>query len=316
MRFEFLALDYLWFLLVIPVFIAVHLFMLNYYKGKALKFANLEAISRVIKGRAGGGFGGAINKDLFVLIRRTLILLVLVFAVTQPILYYEGQTTGFDYVVAIDNSLSMSADDLEPDRLGAAKGATSRFLSLVSGGSEVGVVSFSSTVNTVHQITRDLESVDASLNEIVLSSAGGTAIGDAVITGSNLLDGFTRSKAIILLTDGQNNVGASVNSSIEYANEKNVVVHTLGIGSDEGGLIDIGIVSTLNSEELESLSSGTGGEFFSVESVDELDEVFEELIVIDEAEIRLELGYILLLIGMVVLLVEWLFFGTFYKVVR
>tara|TARA_Y100000310_G_scaffold179357_1_gene179332 strand:- start:8015 stop:8953 length:939 start_codon:yes stop_codon:yes gene_type:complete len=311
MRIELLAVEYAWFLLVIPVFIAVHLFMLNYSKGKALKFANLEAISRISKGRAGMGFGGAVNKDVFVLVRRVFILLVFVLAVAQPVLFYEGRTSGFDYVVALDNSLSMSADDFSPNRLEAAKGASSEFFSLVSGGSDVGLVSFASTALVIAEVGDNID-----VGTVELNKAGGTAIGDAVITSSNMLEGHNREKAIILMTDGQNNAGSSVEEAINYANAKNIVVHTVGIGSDEGGLLDIGIISTLNEEDLKALSSETGGEYFRAGSKDELDNVLTGLVSFDIAELDIFLGSWLLLAGFLLLLVEWLFFGTFYKVVK
>ncbi|GEM_PF-2972149 len=313
MRLEFLSTEALWFLLVVPLFIFVHLFMLGYYKGKAIKFSNFEALARITRGRAGGGFGSAINKDLFVLIRRVIILLVLVLAVTQPVFYYEGRTSGFDYVIAIDNSLSMSANDFSPNRLDASKRAALEFLSRVKGSSDVGVISFSSTPLIIEEVSKVS---DTSLDSITLNPSGGTAIGDAVIVGTNLLNGYTRGKAIILLTDGQNNVGSPIDKAIMYAKENKVIVHSVGVGSSEGGLLDLGVISTLNEEDLQQLAKETGGTYVRATNENELDAVFGALVTFNTSELHLTLSYWLLLAGFLLLLLEWLFFGTFYKVVR
>lgn len=313
MRLEFLSIDMLWFLLIIPLFIAIHLFMLDYYKGKAIKFSNFEALARVNKGRAGGGFGSAINKDLFVLSRRVIILLILVLAVTQPVFYYEGKTSGFDYVLALDNSLSMSANDFSPNRLEASREASRGFLSLVKGSSDVGIISFASTPVILQEVGAIK---DTTLDSIVLNSAGGTSIGDAIIVGTNLLNDYSRGKAIILLTDGQNNVGATVEKAILYAKEKNVVVHTIGVGSSEGGLLDSGVISTLNEEDLRQIATETKGTYLKVTNNEELTNIFTTLVTFNTAELHIILSYWLLFAGFLLLLLEWLFFGTFYKVVH
>ena len=126
---------YLLFLFVIPVLIFFHFYGLKNMRGKALKFANFEAIARV-KGI------DLYSKNIMLLIFNISFAVLLVISLAGFTLYKEMKTSDFSFVVAIDNSESMSATDLIPNRLAAAKETAAEFVDNLPYESQLGVISF------------------------------------------------------------------------------------------------------------------------------------------------------------------------------
>ena len=110
----------------------------------------------------------------------------------------------------------------------------------------VGVVSFSSEAFVNNVLSKDFTGVGNVISELEVSVAGGTAIGDAIITSVNVLEGNNKLKTVVLLTDGMSNSGVGLDSAVDYAIENNVVVHTIGFGTLEGGNFS-SFSSTINS---------------------------------------------------------------------
>lgn len=312
---------YLWILLLIPFIILIHIFTLRSIRTAALKFSNFEAIERVSKGEfLGKPYKGLfINKNIFLLFLRIVVYTLLILSVTGTTLWYTGKASDFDFILAIDTSTSMLADDFNITRLEAAKEAATVFVDSVEGQSNIGLVSFASTVFVDKELISDKGEIRKIIEELNIKESGGTNIGDTLITSSNLLvtgGQEEKSRIIILLTDGQSNIGTPVDIAIEYAKAREIIVYTIGVGTEEGGkLFGLDIISKLDEDSLKNIASQTNGKYFRAESKDVLENVFKEIASFTEKLISLNISWILLIIALILLALEWVLVHTVYKTI-
>lgn len=313
MDITFLHPKYLWFMFSIPFMIVLHLVSLRFTRRKALLFANFEAIKRV-----GGGFvsGGILKKNIIFLILRCSTLLFITLGLAGVIIWYEGQSTEFDFVLALDASGSMLADDFSPNRLEAAKDAAVLFIDGIATRSKIGVVSFSGTTFVKQRLTDNLASVRESIQAVQIEFASGTAIGDAIVSSSNLFEEGENAKVVIVLTDGQSNVGLLPEEAILYANKNHITVHTLGVATQAGGRFeDIDIISRLDESTLEQISENTGGRYFRVGSREEMINAYNEIAATTQKNIPIQLSIHFLVAAMLLLFVEWTLTNTRYRTI-
>jgi len=260
MTIEIIRPSYLILLGVIPIIIFLHFFMLKKKRSHALRFANFEALARV------SGVD-LLSKNILILILTIAIAILLVFSLAGVKVQRTLYSSSFSYVVAIDSSSSMEATDFFPNRLEVAKSAAKDFVNSAPIGTNIGVISFSGNSFMEQDLTQDKDSLMNSINNIPISSIGGTDIGEAIITGTNLLEG-EEAKSIIILSDGRINVGA-IDNAIMYANNHDVIVHSMGIGTSEGGITSYGL-SKIDEDALKAVAHNTGGRYFRVESPENL----------------------------------------------
>lgn len=287
--------------------IVLHIYSIKYIKRRAIRFANFEAISRFTGEKI-------ISKNYITLILRVLTLIFLILAISGMMLLYKGFTSNSDFVLAIDASGSMLAEDYEPNRMNAAKDAAILFVDSIPEESMIGVLSFAGISFVIEPLTNNKEDVRASIETIRVDTIGGTAIGDALITSSNTLSESTRSKSIIILTDGQNNVGVSVAEAVDYAIGKGIMINTIGIGTEEGGVFqNMTFVSKLDTESMEYISNMTGGTFYRADNTTMLRDIFLEIAGSREQIIKFDASTTLLLISLLFFFVEWLLTNTKYK---
>lgn len=268
MYFTFESPFYLYFLFLVPLLIFFHFFHLKNPKSSSLKIANFEAIARV-KGI------DLYSKNIIYLLINFLFMSLLVLALSGLVLHKEMTASSFSYIIAIDSSQSMGADDLIPDRLTSAKTSSIEFIDALPYESNVGVVSFSGNTYIHKDLTKNKLDLKDSIRTITLTKFGGTDMFEAVSISINLLKN-EENKAIILLSDGQINVN-DIDTVIELARGEDTIIHTLGIGTFEGGSTAFG-VSRLDEDILKSLAYSTGGKFFKIGSSEELSKSFEEII--------------------------------------
>lgn len=300
---------YMWFMVAIPLMILAHFISLKFSTRKALKFANFRAIEKVTGQRI-------LSKNYILLSLRLATLFLIILSVSGVTLWYEGETSQTDFILAIDASGSMLADDYEPNRLESAKSAAKVFVDTLSYQTNVGVVSFAGVSFMRQRPTSDMFRVGQAIGNISIELAGGTAIGSAIITSVTLLSDPSKSKAVILLTDGQNNVGPSVEEAITYANENHVTIYAVGIGTPEGaGLSEINtsFVSRLDSDTLRSIAERTGGEYYEARDEEQLSEIYMNIALSGSRKISLELSMILLLAALIILFAEWGLVNTRYR---
>ena len=261
------------------------------------------------------------NKNIFLLFLRLVIYAMLVFSVTGTTLWYTGKASDFDFVLAIDSSTSMLADDFNITRLEAAKEAAILFVDSAVRQSNIAVVSFASTVFVDKGLVSDKEEVKTIISLLDIKESGGTNIGDTLITSANLLTNKEAkenetSKVIILLTDGQSNVGTPVDIALTYVKAREIVVHTIGVATEEGGkLFGLDVISKLDEDTLKKIASQTNGKYFKAESKTILENAFKEIASFTEKRISLNISWILLIIALALLAMEWLLTLTIYKTV-
>lgn len=284
-------------------------------KQRAMKFGNYETLQKV----AGKNF---LKSSNVILVARLLALTALIIGISNPVIVREVPSTNADYVLAIDSSGSMLANDFEPDRLAAAKDVSKQFVNRLSDTVEMGVISFSGEVNKEVEITRDKENVREGIEGIRMGESAGTAIGDAIFTGSSMLIDSNRTRRLILVTDGRNNVGSSLNKSVRYAREHNVTVTAIGIGKTEGGEQDqFGTVNgqnasradfpNLDTEKLNDTVQETGGRLITVTDRAELESAFLSF---ETSKRRTDISIYFIFLALGLMLGEWILGTTRYSI--
>jgi Ca-activated chloride channel family protein len=307
---------YLWFLFAIPLFIISHFFFLRRSKSKAIKFANFEALQRVSGDKL-------ITKNMTLLILRIMIIFCLVIAAAGTTYWYKGKSNNISYVVALDVSASMTSEDIKPTRFEAAKEYIRYFADSFDSRTKLGLVTFSGvTTIELYPLDSKLE-FDMAVNEAEVLSTGGTDIPGAIITSTNMLLAEREAgRAILLVSDGINTMGAFISESmteaVEYAKNNQVVIYTVGVGSDAGPLGYLpeyyNISSYYNEELLEYVSNETGGKYVYAEDSDQLMQAFDFLkLNVDDRYLDIDLSFGALLLSLGLLFVEWGLSNTVYR---
>jgi Ca-activated chloride channel homolog len=163
-----------------------------------------------------------------------LTLLIVAFARPQTSLSRQDiSVEGIDIVIALDVSGSMLAQDFKPDRLEAAKQTAMEFID-ARPNDRIGLVIFSGEAFTQSPLTTDHAVIKNIFNEIQSGMIeDGTALGDGLATAVNRIrTSKAVSKVIILLTDGNNNMGSiDPMSAAEIGKLYGIRIYTVGIGT-------------------------------------------------------------------------------------
>ena len=247
---------------------------------------------------------------------RLSILLFIVLAVSGTTLWYSGQGSNFDFVLAIDSSASMLVEDFIPNRLESAKLRAKEFLNIISPANKVGVVSFASTASAEQTLTNDFAKVKLAIDNMGVRKTGGTSLGEAIIASTNLLIESEASKAIVILTDGQGNIGLPVQEAVDYANSQLITIYTIGVGTEEGGgLGGTGAVLKLDEEGLKAIAATTGGSYYRTETEESLRQAYEEIASLTETKVSKKLSFTFMLLALIFLILEWMLFNTKYRTI-
>lgn len=298
---------YLWFLILIPLFILVHFWSLTYNKSKALPFGNFQAIER---------FYGIefFSKNFIALYLQIAIVLLVVLSLSGMNVSFNTDTSSHSFVMAIDTSSSMTAVDLIPSRFEAAKEASKDFVNALPLGVNVGVIGFSGDSKIYQRLVNDKFSIRKSIDEVELGGVEGTNIYNAIITANQLFneknDG--KRKSIILLSDGQINVGDAP-LIIDYAKKNDLTIHTIAVGTIEGGSTDLNLVSKADIDFLKSLSFNTNGYFFEAKNLKEFKENYINLIEKGNLQVKMDLSSYLLIFALFLVLIYWISYSFKFK---
>jgi Ca-activated chloride channel family protein len=307
MEITFLRPLYLTFLLSIPFFIMMHFLILRHIKRRALKFANFDVIERATGGQI-------LNKNVVLLIVRLFALVLLIFSVAGTTFWYTGKAADSDYVITIDTSSSMLADDFAPNRLQAAKDEAGTFVDKLPPRSKIGLVSFSGTSFVELQPATDRNTIKEKIRELEIRPVGGTDIGEAIITSVNMLSNSENSKTVVLLTDGQSNVGTDPQYGAEYANSNRVTVFTIGIATQQGGkFLRVEAISKLDEGTLQQIAKSTGGNYYFAQDKAGIAQAYEDISKKSDKKIAINLQLGLMLLALFLLFVEWGLINTKYR---
>lgn len=297
----------LWFLIVLPVLVGLHFYSLNYAKRRALAFANYEAIEKITGGEI-------LPKNYVLLVMRLVTMTAFVLAAATPFIYYEGLNTKFDFAFAIDSSTSMSASDVKPTRLEAAKEDALSFINSLQPGARLAVVSFSGASTVRQALTPSYAGARDAISAITFERLDGTAIGEALQKSADTLlaqPEKERFKAVILLTDGQNNVGPSPAEAIDYLKKAGITAYTIGIGEKSS---NSQATNVLDEESLKQIASETDGTYAYAGNKQELDAAFDAILRGMEGKLKLDLTSYLMIVAFLLVLIDWGLSGTRYRV--
>ena len=217
----------------------------------------------------------------FVLECAAALMMIVALARPQKIMRLAtNERYGIDIVVALDASGSMAAEDFRPrNRFAVAKDLIGEFISRRQD-DRIGIVTFGVRAATRVPITYDRDIAQAILDKAQVGENGdGTAIGHAIATSVNRLrTSKTRTRIIILVTDGVNNAGSiEPMTAAKLASKYGIKIYTIGVGSRGAVPIPVkredpltGEVITsyqmiradLDEETLSAIAHTTGGEYF------------------------------------------------------
>lgn len=233
-------------------------------------------------------------------IMRLLAFSLLVVAVARPQSSSQRSQVnaeGIDIVMALDVSTSMLAEDFKPNRIEAAKKYAMQFIDKRIS-DRIGLVIFSGESFTQCPVTIDhdvLKNLFKSIQSGMIED--GTAIGEGLATSvSRLKDSKTKSKVIILLTDGVNNMGAiSPQTAAEIAKSFGIRVYTIGIGTrgmapypfkTPFGVQYRNIEVQIDEDLLRQIANSTGGKYFRATGNKGLEEIYNEIDKMEKTKIE------------------------------
>lgn len=300
--FSFSHPQYLFLLFAIPILFFIHFLALGNKKKSALRFANFDAIAKI----EGIDF---FSKNVVILFLNILIVVSIIFAVSGLTLHTNMQSSSFSFVLAIDSSQSMEADDFSPSRIVVARQTAVDFVNSAPVDVKMGVVSFSGSSRIEKDMSKRDDEIKNAINGIKIGGFGGTDLYEAILTSTNLLKNEDH-KAIILLSDGQINVG-TVDNAVDYANDNEVIVHAIGMGTKEGGNTEFGF-SKLDEDSLKSIAYYTGGSYFSAENKENLSNAFISIFDLTERKVAIQLFDYLILFALVLLVFQFFLTNTKY----
>ena len=165
----------------------------------------------------------------------------LILALSQPRWGYywkDLEQKGVDIIIALDVSSSMLAQDIKPNRLERAKHKIADLLNMLEG-DRIGLVAFAGTSYLQCPLTLDYSAARIFLNAIdtKLIPVQGTAISHAIRTSVKAFNQQdTRSRAIILITDGEDHTGDAIQSA-NWAKKNETKIFVIGIGKEIGAPI-------------------------------------------------------------------------------
>jgi Ca-activated chloride channel homolog len=210
----------------------------------------------------------------------------------------QSETTvtanGIDIVLALDVSGSMQALDFKVDnvrvnRVAIVKSVVAKFID-ERPNDRIGLIAFAAAPYIVSPLTLDHDWLQQNLERINVGIGDdGTAIGSAIAAAVNhLRTTATKSKVVILLTDGVNNTGKIPPlAAAEAARALGVKVYTIGVGvrgkapipvRDQAGRIHV-IMAYVDVDEttLQAVANETGGQFYRATDTDSLEKIYDQI---------------------------------------
>ncbi len=267
--FRFESPEYLFVLLIIPAVVGVFVYKSIRRKRNIKLFGNPEILAGLMP------HVSYIRPQIkFVLQLLALMLLIIVLAKPQfGKKKEEIKRNGIEVMIALDISNSMLAEDVQPSRLSKSKQILSKLIDEMNN-DKIGLIVFAGDAYTQLPITVDYVSAKMFLESIQpnLIARQGTAIGSALdLAIKSFPENSTASKAIVLITDGENHEDNAIEAA-KLALDNEIVVHVIGMGKPEGSPIPIQgtlgfrkdkegnvVVSKLNEEMCQSVAAAGQG---------------------------------------------------------
>jgi len=241
--------------------------------------------------RAHARWGRALKALQLVVTTAALVLAVLALARPQRgRVYEEVESRGVDIMLCFDVSESMTAPDLQPDRIGAAKQRAEEFIARRPG-DRIGLVVFANGAMTLCPLTLDHEVLRSIIDRLHLGTLDGsrTAIGMGLASAVARLKGSqAKEKVVILLTDGVNNTGEiDPQTAARLAQSYGIKVYCIGVGSQTPVTVMVNdpvfgprpqtVEAEFDPRTLEQLAETTGGRSYSAGDTQALGRIYGDI---------------------------------------
>lgn len=246
----------------------------------------------------------------------------------------DSEVEGIDIMLAMDVSTSMLAMDFKPNRVEAARMVATDFVSRQKN-DNIGLTIFAGEAFTQCPLTTDHNALLQMFTNIScdLPATGmiddGTAIGMGIANAVNRLqESSVKSKVVILLTDGSNNMGEiSPLTAAEMAKALGIRVYTIGVGTNGtatfpyplpgGGVSYTRMPVEIDTNMLKEIAKITGGKFYRATNNKELERIYEDISKLEKSKIMVtnytkhyEAYHIFALAALIALLLELLLANT------
>ena len=280
----FLHPELLWLLLLLPALLII------YVVWRRRQHASLRVPSLLFLRDMRGGLRVYLRHSLFVL--RLLALGLIIVALARPqssSSWSEDRVEGIDIMLTMDISTSMLAMDFQPNRVEAAKEVAMRFIANRPN-DNIGLVVFAGESFTACPLTQDHATLINRLREMTPGMIEDqTAIGSGLATAiSRLKDSKTKSKVIILLTDGANNTGnISPKMAADLAKTFGISIYTIGVGSGAGeapypiqtalGVVVRNMPVDLDEPTMRQIADVSGGTYFRATDNESLSAIYQKI---------------------------------------
>ena len=280
----FLHPELLWLLLLLPALLII------YIVWRRRQHASLRVPSLLFLRDMRGGLRVYLRHSLFAL--RLLALGLIIVALARPqssSSWSEDRVEGIDIMLTMDISTSMLAMDFQPNRVEAAKEVAMRFIANRPN-DNIGLVVFAGESFTACPLTQDHATLINRLREMTPGMIEDqTAIGSGVATAiSRLKDSKTKSKVIILLTDGANNTGnISPKMAADLAKTFGISIYTIGVGSGAGeapypiqtalGVVVRNMPVDLDEPTMRQIADVSGGAYFRATDNESLLAIYKKI---------------------------------------
>jgi Ca-activated chloride channel family protein len=310
---SFLWPDLLWGMVFLPALVAAYLWLLRRRKRAAVRYASLSMVRQAL------GSGAAFRRHIPPILFLLAVALMLV-AVARPTATVTLPSRHETVILAMDISGSMRATDVQPSRIKAAQAAAREFVSAQPRRTRIGVVAFAGSAALVQAPTSNREDVLGAIErfELQRATAIGSGIlmslkaifpemdidlrslnprrdrGGESLRGTSLdapreparpaftpvPPGSYTAAVVILLTDGQSNVGPDPVEAARMAAERGVRIFTVGVGTTEGETLRFegwSMRVRLDEETLKTIADLTRGEYFYASNAADLNTIYQTL---------------------------------------
>lgn len=226
--------EYLYGLLIIPLLIVIYILILLWQDKTFKRFANVGMRDYLVPRRSR-------RRGIFKFIVFLLIIACLILGLANlqsGSKMEEVKREGIDLYIAVDVSNSMNAQDIVPSRLDRSKQAINKLIGDLQG-DRLGVIVFAEKAFVQLPITTDYAAAKMFLSSVNTSSVAsqGTAIGEAINLAMNSFSADERSKAIIIISDGEDHENDAAMEAAKAAAKKGIRIYTIGMGLPEGAPI-------------------------------------------------------------------------------
>ena len=325
--FRFAQPEYLYLLLIVPLLVILFVWNTVRRKRKLQSFGDPELLAQYMP-------NVSLVRPQFKFYLQIVALILLIVALARPQFGVKEQTVkrqGMEVMIALDVSNSMLAQDVAPSRLERSKQLLSK---IIDGMTEdkVGLVVFAGDAYTQLPITCDYVSAKMFLSSISpsLVARQGTAIGSAIdLSIKSFGLESTASRAIILITDGENHEDDAIGAA-KVAKEKGIQVFVLGVGKPEGSPIPLEgsmsfrkdkdgnvVVSKLNEEMCRQIAQAGGGMYLRVDNTNAAQRTLQQeldKLAKSELETRVYSEYneqyqSFVIVALILLVIEFFIFG-------